>query len=899
MLKNRFIGLRSKMLLALALGIVLIFSIILFAARTVLLDGYTKLEKDKTLIQLTSATSLLQEQSDQLDASVRDSAHWDDMYQYMLKPNLAFTESNFANSIFTTTKVNAIFIVNQDGKARFQKGIDYATNEPWPIPPLLMQATTKGGALIDPLKHSQSGLFWTPEGILIVAAVDILNSAEKGARRDTLVMVRPLDETLIEHINKILGIKLSIQAKNSVELNKISPSLSNGETAVIPLNNTQVAGFATIKPIGGNANLLLSAVVDRKIYEQGKSNLKFLYWASLLVALLLAAFSWLLDKLVLSRLARLNSNVARIAESAVISGRVQDFSGNDEMSGLAHGINGMLERLDETQHALVFEKERAQVTFTSIADAVVTSNIEGNVLYMNTAAEHLIGVNAKHVVGLPLTSLFKLLAEDKITPIDSDWQTQNNSEIEEVLFERADGQTFVVTKSTSPLYDFNGILFGTVTVLHDITTLRALSNQLSYQARYDALTGLVNRYEFDRKAQAAIEDTQTTSRTHCLAFIDLDKFKIVNDTCGHSAGDLLLKQLANLLKTKVRSADTLARLGGDEFAVLLSGCNLQKGQEIINELLVVVHDFRFNFQDKVFRVGASIGLTEIPDNQALNLSELLATADAACYAAKRDGGNCVHVQRVGDANFKEQNQQLEMVTRINNSLENNQFVLFVQSLQGTKTDAEQHCELLIRMRGDKGELYLPSAFLLIAERYHLMPQIDRWVVNEALTIIAAKGAKFKTVCAINLSGQSISQDGFLEYVLNKIKEYGVNTQRICFEITETAVITDLEKAQHFMKTLRGIGCRFSLDDFGSGLSSFAYLKNFEVDFLKIDGMFIKSIVDNKIDRAMVESINNVGHVMGLHTIAEFAESKDIINTLKDIGIDYTQGFAVSMPKLFT
>ena len=892
-------SLRTKMLLAMAAGMLLLFALIFFVARTVLLDGYSKLEKDKTNILINSAISLINEQSNQLSSSVRDNAHSDEIYEYMVTQNSVFIEPNFNDNLFTNVKVNAIFIVNNDGETLYERGFDYASGKPWHIPDLLEQAIKAGGTLIDPTKSSQSGLFWTPEGICIVSAVDILDSNEKKPRRGTLVMVRLLDESLIAHIATILGTKLSVDPMRDDEVDVLSPKLIKGEKVIIPMSNSQVAGFALIDIINADdTKLLLSTVGDRKIFEQGQSSLIFLYWAALLAALLLGAFSWLLDKLVLTRLARLNENVKQIGQSASTSGRVKDFSGNDELASLAHGINGMLLRLDESQHALQFEKERAQVTLAGIADAVITSDNKACVLYMNAAAERLTGVNANYASGKPLHWLFNLMAEDNTTSVDSTWLTDSAASQDEVILQRADGQAFTISKSASQLHDANGLLFGTVTVLHDVTMLRALSQQLSYQARYDSLTGLINRYEFDCKAQAAIEDVASGDRVHCLAYIDLDKFKIVNDTCGHAAGDLLLKQLADHLKAKVRSSDSLARLGGDEFALLLMGCSLDKANDIVNSLLQAVQDYCFSFEDKVFKVGASIGLIEITPDQIHTLGDLLSRVDSACYAAKGDGGNCIHIYRADDRLIEDRNSQMQWVSRINTALQHNTFVLYMQPLAGLKMNDEQHCELLIRMQGENGKLYPPGSFLPIAERYHLMPQIDRWVVNAALTIIARKGAAFNMVCAINLSGQSLSQEGFLDFVIDQIKHHKVNAKQLCFEITETAVITNLNKARQFIQALRAIGCRFSLDDFGSGLSSFAYLKNLEVDIIKIDGMFVKAIASNTINRAMVESINNIGHVMGLQTIAEFAENDAIINMLKEIGVDYAQGYGVAMPTLF-
>ena len=349
-------------------------------------------------------------------------------------------------------------------------------------------------------------------------------------------MVRLLDEVLLQHMSTILGAKLSVEAMRDDEIYTFSPLLLNGKKVVIPLSGNQVAGFAVVESIGGDTKLVLTTVGDRKIFEQGQSRLKFLYWAALLAALLLGAFSWFFDKLVLKRLARLDADIKQIGESASTSNRVKDFSGNDEMARLAHGINGMLLRLDESQHALKFEKERAQVTLAGIADAVITSDNKACLLYMNAAAERLTGVIAIYASGKPLHQLFILMAEDKTTAVNSNWLVDLAANQDEVILVRGDGQTFTINKSASHLYDVNGLLFGTVTVVHDVTMLRAHSQQLIYQARFDALTGLINRYEFDCKAQAAIEDVAAGGHAHCLAFIDLDKFKIVNDTCGHAAG---------------------------------------------------------------------------------------------------------------------------------------------------------------------------------------------------------------------------------------------------------------------------------------------------------------------------------------------------------------------------
>jgi diguanylate cyclase (GGDEF)-like protein/PAS domain S-box-containing protein len=898
MAEQHFTGLRAKMLIVVAVGILLLFTLIFLSARTVLFEGYEKLEKDKTLIQVSSAMSLLKEQAEQLHGVVGEYAHWDDTYQYMLQPEARYIESNYTEDTFYNLKIKAIILVNTEGQALYKRGFDFVTKQSWIIPKQIEQAAAKGGSLIDPSKAHTLGFFWTPEGIYIVSALDILPTNGNNIRVGTLVMVRHFDQALLERIEHVVSAKVTIEPLLKSQNSAMKQLLANNQMVVRSLNDRQVAGFAVMENIGDSSKLVVKTIDDREIFKQGESAFSFLSWSTSAIALMLALISWLFDRLVLLRLERLNEDVNRVGDIGNMTTRVRSLNGTDELASLSHAINGMLENLEESQYALQLEKERAQVTLESIADAVVTSNAAGYVLYMNKAAERLTGINFREVKSKKLQSLFRLMAEDKTSPVDSAWLTDSYSQLEEVMLERADGQKFVIRKSASPLYDLDGHTFGVVTVLHDVTMLRTLTNQISFQARHDQLTGLINRYEFDRKAQAAIDDATTGNRVHCLAYIDLDQFKVVNDTCGHMAGDVLLRQLASHLKTKVRNSDTLARLGGDEFALLLMGCGLDKAQDIVESLLQIVREYRFTFDGRVFKVGASVGLTEISPENTPTLSVLLSTVDSACYTAKEAGGNRIHVFRSDDKDIKEYNNQLEWVSRIHLGLEKKQFVLYMQRMESLMPDAEPHCELLIRMQGIDGTLYPPGYFLPAAERYHLMPKIDRWVVGEALAIIARKGANFPYVCAINLSGQTFSEDGFLEYVIDTIKKHDVNPRKICFEITETAVISNLNKARQFMQALREIGCRFSLDDFGSGLSSFAYLKNLDVDFLKIDGMFVKAITHSKVDRAMVESINNVGHVMGLHTIAEFAENDEIINILKEIGVDYAQGYGVAKPELF-
>ena len=898
MSEKHFTGLRPKMLIVVAAGILLLFTLLFVVVRTMLLDGYFKLEQDKTTIQVKSAMSILKEQSQQLDGIAVEYAHLDSTYNFMVEPNARYTKTTYSNDAFSHLKIKAIILVNAEGNILYKRGYDYVSGKPWYIPEEIIRNSARGGLFNDSSKAHAAGFFWTPEDVYIVSSVNVQPSDGASEYRGTLIMVRDLDPTLMAHIEGVVGAKMAIALLDKEKMTDVSQLLLKDDVVVMPLDDARVAGYAKMESIDGSEELVVSTVDDREIFKLGETTLTFLSWSTSAIAIMLALISWLFDRLVLLRLERLNEDVIHVGDLGNMRTRVRSLGGNDELSSLSHGVNGMLESLEESQYALQLEKERAQVTLESIADAVITSSASGQVLYMNAVAERLTGVNFSEAKNKKVKALFRLMTEGKTSPVDSTWITDSYSTLDEVILERPDGQEFVIRKSASPLYDRDGNTFGVVTVLHDVTMLRILSNQLSFQARHDQLTGLINRYEFDRKAQDAIDDAVNGGRTHCLAYIDLDQFKMVNDSCGHMAGDVLLRQLAHHLKSKVRSSDSLARLGGDEFALLLMGCDLSKAQVIVDGLLNAVREYRFTFDDKVFKVGASIGLTQISLDNTPSLSELLSEADSACYTAKQEGGNRIYVYRSGDKDIKEHNNQLEWVSRIHIGLEKKQFVLYSQPMLSLKPDAELHCELLIRMQGMDGTLYPPGYFLPAAERYHLMPLIDRWVVGEALSIIARKGPNFPYVCAINLSGQTFSEEGFLEFVLSQITKHGVKPRKICFEITETAVIANLDKARQFMQALREIGCRFSLDDFGSGLSSFAYLKNLDVDFLKIDGMFVKTIANNKVDRAMVESINNVGHIMGIHTIAEFAETEAILDVLKEIGVDYAQGYVIAEPELF-
>ena len=558
-----------------------------------------------------------------------------------------------------------------------------------------------------------------------------------------------------------------------------------------------------------------------------------------------------------------------------------------------------------SERALFNEKERAEVTLHSIADAVISTDAEGRIEFMNPIAEQLTGWHKEQALGELINSVFCMVNELTREAVPCQIGMGVNSDAADLALDpnglllSRDSSEFAIEESLAPLKDGQGVIVGYVLVFHDVTHSRHLAHQLSWQASHDVLTGLANRREFEHVMQQVIESCKTSGKPHALLYMDLDQFKIVNDTCGHAAGDELLRQLATIIGASVREGDSLFRLGGDEFAVVLAGCPVNRAESIANELRQSIEDFRFIWQDKPFSIGVSIGLVPIT-RESEGMAQILAAADAACYAAKEKGRNRVQVYAASDTEMNERKGEMRWLPRINRALEENRFLLYYQKIVTLNTSAafaETQYEVLLRMLDEQGQLVSPEAFIPAAERYNLMPQVDRWVVRNTLVWLAAHASSLQGISTvyINLSGQSLNDESFLIFVEEQIKQVGVLSVRIGFEITETAAVANLSRAMHFIRKLKALGCSFALDDFGSGMSSFAYLKSLPVDKIKIDGLFVRDIMTDRIDCAMVEAINRIGHEMGIETVAEFVENDAILEKLKLIGVDYAQGYGIHMP----
>jgi diguanylate cyclase (GGDEF)-like protein/PAS domain S-box-containing protein len=570
---------------------------------------------------------------------------------------------------------------------------------------------------------------------------------------------------------------------------------------------------------------------------------------------------------------------------------------NDELGVLVDAFNDLISTVETQNQSLTRAKDRYLALYDDNPTMVFNLSEGGLILSVNRTGAKQLGLTVEelqdcsvfnfiHPIDLPI--MHALVEHCLFNPLfvhkHELRQVCHNGRI---IWVRATARSFENEHQQSSL----------LLVCEDVTEAHDLSEQIAYQASHDTLTGLANRSEFDRHIKELVTLVHADNSEHALCYLDLDQFKVVNDTCGHLAGDELLRQLGDLLRKNLRRHDFVARLGGDEFGVLMYNCTLGEAFQACEKIRDMIRDFHFGWEDRSFTVGVSIGVSSINVTSG-NAVDLLKEADAACYAAKDKGRNRVHVFRPDDEELALRHGEMQWVSKIKQGLEQNRFCLYGQPIVPfSENDEGLHFETLIRYRDDKGHIVPPGAFLPAAERYNLVSALDRSVISHLFEWIAKKPNFLEnlSICSINLSGVSLSDESMLAFISEQFSLWAIPTHKICFEITETAAIANLSCATKFINHLRERGCSFSLDDFGSGLSSFAYLKNLPVDFLKIDGLFVKDIVDDEVDLAMVRAINEVGHIMGKKTIAEFVENEQIFNLLNELGVDYAQGYGIGKP----
>ncbi len=545
------------------------------------------------------------------------------------------------------------------------------------------------------------------------------------------------------------------------------------------------------------------------------------------------------------------------------------------------------------------------LALNSLAEAVIATDIEGRITYLNPAAERLVAVPATEAAGKTLEEVVGLVDEtDRRLLSDPVRQALTTGAAvtlgrRALLISHADAGERSIELSATPMRDAAGQQVGAVVLLHDVSEQRGLARQMSYQATHDALTGLVNRREFERRLEEAVESGHRGDGQHVLCYLDLDRFKVVNDTSGHLAGDSMLRELAKLLRDAVRDSDTVGRLGGDEFGMLLVGCPLEKARQIADDVCRSVSDHRFVWRDRIFNIGVSVGLVEI-SRESGTLEELLTAADSACYVAKKQGSGRVAVYSARDEAMARHTGEIQWLQKLQGALKENRFQLFHQLIvpaYGTDGGGPA-MEVLVRLQDEDGHQVPPAEFVRAAERYRLMGLVDRWVVQTTLAALG-RGAipvPADRCVAINISGQTLADSQFLEFVVECLDSTGVNPPQVCFEISETAVVANLEHARRFVGVLHGMGCQFALDDFGSGVGSFSNLKSLPMDYLKIDGSFIRNLGRDSVNQAMVTAMIKLARTLNFKVIAEQVEDSAALDAARRMGVDFVQGYAISRPQ---
>ncbi len=659
----------------------------------------------------------------------------------------------------------------------------------------------------------------------------------------------------------------------------------------------------------------VKVLVTRKhAIEQQSDVLKNGLFITAIAILVTAYFAALLARSVTSPIRSLTSITDAISKGKLHK-RIEVNAGG-EIGILQASINSMATALEQARDRekaraddeLFIEKVKAQTTLESLGEGVITTDASGSVTYLNPAAEKLTGWTFFSAHRRPLHEVFKVVSSQTHVPIDYpiyDCINSGNTIHHDFLLTltRHDGKEFIIQDTATPTRDSHGDIVGMVLVFHDFSKLHRMSEKLAYQASHDDLTGLLNRREFEAQLAKALVEVNDESTEHALCYIDLDQFKVVNDTCGHKAGDELLRQLTFQINKKIRKHDVFARLGGDEFGIILKDCSIDSAETLATLIKDATSKLRFSWGQHSFEIGASIGLVPITHGHATT-SDLMMIADSACYIAKDKGRNRIHIYEPTDEDIIQRSGDMQWLQTLNRSIEFDKFVLFCQLIAPANemSGASRHYEILIRMKDSDRGLVQPSLFIPAAERYQLMPSIDQWVIKNTFAMLAGAGLSGKTLPLntpgfnVNLSAQSLTDNTFLDYVTEQFELSGLNPGLITFEITETAAIANLTRAIDVIEKLKQLGCRFSLDDFGSGLSSFAYLSNLPVDSIKIDGHFVSDIDSNPVSRSIVESIAQIGRVMGLKTIAEFVENDAILQEARDCGIDFVQGYGIERPR---
>lgn len=866
--KAKFVNLRRKTLLLSGIALTGLIIVLYAASSTILLLSLRKAEEHDVRQQVKDILVDFTQIQSEFSSRFSDWSAWDDTYTFIQNANNRYLKANLTPAVLANLKLNLVLYIDSSHRIVFGTGFDLKHHKNKPIPEAIRAYLKHDSRLLQ--HHSTNshltGILLLPESPMLITSQPIVTSQGQGPIRGTLILGRYLNSHEIENLTHIRYSSLSLYGLNSTKLpadiQAVRSSLTKKQSILVrPVNEQTIGGYTLLNDIYGKPALLMRVSIPREIYKQSQTSLQYLITFLVIVELVIGGI-----------------------------------------------ILPLLGRLLLFQHELREREERYRAVVAQASEGIFLIDAHTNYfLEVNIALQNLLGYSCEEFLKLTL---------ENVVVLDSKSTSQNVQPITNTSYLTGewqycckDGSLVDVEVSTNLISYEEKNAF--CIVVRDITqrkqaeaALRESEKRLSWQASHDSLTGLANRRKFEQLVEQVINSANSAMQ-HALCYLDLDQFKIVNDTCGHVAGDALLRQVSSCFRIGLRKSDALARLGGDEFGILLYQCPLEQAAQIANMLRERIQQLRFTWQEKSFAITVSIGLVVININTQ-SLANVLSAADAACHVAKNKGRNRVHIYQPGDRELEQQRGEMQWVSRIPKALEENRFRLYYQrivSLAATECKSE-HWEVLLRLEEESGKIVSPMAFIPAAERYNLMHLIDRWVVSTLFAYLEQQYQRIghyqpapsqPSMYTVNLSGDSINDEQFINFVQAQFAKFQIPPSIICFEITETTAIINLTKAAQFISELKAVGCYFALDDFGSGMSSFAYLKNLPVDYLKIDGVFIKDIVQDAIASQMVEAISRIATVMKIQTIAEFVENDDILLKLKTLGVDYAQGYGIAQP----
>lgn len=870
---------QRRLPLIVGVSVAIVIGVLYAIACPILLKGFLRVEQQILTDDVRRVLDALHREVANIEATTQDYAAWDDTYAFIQNPDADYIQSKVEGT-FAANRLNIAVFVDRTNHVVFGAGFDLSQGVQTPLPPSLQsqdQLELLFPSAVD-LPNRYQGVVLLPEGPLLVAIHPIVTSKGKGPVQGHLLLGRYLNDAQIQYLADLTRVSLHFYPLNASPLPlpiEHLRALMTEPIFIMPLDQDWISGYALIKDIQAKPALLVRVTTPREVYQRGLVSIRYFGGSLLVLGLLFGSIIWFM----LRRL-----------------------------------FHYLAER-DRIQQVLFQEKELAQVTLQSIGDGVITTDAKGEIQSLNPVAERLMGYEAVEVQGRPITEVFRVLDENTLEPAENlvaqtleRGQRHTLTTSSNLLIAR-DGKEYAIDESVAPICSREGEVVGVVLVFRDVTQARQRSHQLTQQARYDSLTGLINRREFERCLEDAILSARTQNQEHSLCFVDLDRFKQVNDTCGHSAGDELLRQIGTLLPQKVRKTDLVARLGGDEFGILLYQCSLEQALHLAQGLCDSVEEVRFCWQDQVFTIGASIGLVRVTTDSP-NLMEVLDAADAACYIAKDQGRGQVHVHQVTDQEQAQQRGQKRWAIRVQQALEQNQFQLYAQQVipLQERDRLRGYSEILLRLV-DQGDLVTPGTFIPAAERSNLMPHLDRWVIQSLLgRLNECYGAKLKpAVClcnldhplySINLSSSTLNDGRFIPFLREQLAQVQVPPQTLCFEIAEGAAIANLGETVKLIHAIRDLGCRLALDNVGISLSSLHYLKMLPVHYLKISGELIENLEHDPVALAVVKAIHQIAQTLNMQTIAGCVTSASMQQRVTELGIDYAQGYAIAKPHPF-